>query len=206
MVYVVMCGGNYHTAEPKQLKSIKGERIVERTIRLLKQNGVKEIYVSTNDERFDYLLKLGVKLIRHHNTFGDGGHWLEAFAPIDEPVCYIFGDVVFSPEAIKTIVETETDFIQFFASSPPYDPRYFKNWAEPYAFKVMQPEMFHQYIKRTLELVNCFYRDPIAWELWQVIKGTPLGHIDYTNYVAINDYTCDVDCEADLERLKEVVE
>ena len=206
MKYIIMCGGNYHTVEPKQLKSIKGERIVERTIRLLRQNGAKEIYISTNDERFDYLLKSGVKLIRHHNAFGDGGHWLEAFCPMDEPCCYIFGDVVFSPEAIKTIVETETDSIQFFASSPPFDPRYFKDWAEPYAFKVMQPEMFHQYIKRTLELTNCFYRDPIAWELWQVIKGTPLGQIDYTNYVAINDYTCDVDREADLERLKEVVE
>lgn len=198
-----MCGGNYHTAEPKQLKSIKGERIVERTIRLLRENGVTDIAITSNDERFE---QFGVPVLHHKNTFGDGGHWLEAFAPIDEPVCYIFGDVVFSPEAIKTIVETETDFIQFFASSPPFDSRYLKDWAEPYAFKVMQPELFHRYIKRTLELINSFYRDPIAWELWQVIKGTPLGHIDYTNYVVINDYTCDVDCDEDLERLKEVVE
>ena len=202
MKYIIMCGGNYHS-EPKGLRVVKGEPLVARTIRLLQENGVTDIAITSNDERFE---QFGVPVLHHKNTFGDGGHWLEAFAPIDEPVCYIFGDVVFSPEAIKTIVETETDFIQFFASSPPFDPRYFKNWSEPYAFKVMQPEMFHQYIKRTLELINCFYRDPIAWELWQVIKGTPLGHIDYTNYVAINDYTCDVDCEADLERLKEVVE
>lgn len=203
MKYIIMCGGNYHTAEPKQLKSIKGERIVERTIRLLRENGVTDIAITSNDERFE---QFGVPVLHHKNTFGDGGHWLEAFYPMDEPCCYIFGDVFFSPEAIKTIVETETDFIQLFASSPPFDPRYLKDWAEPYAFKVMQPEMFHQYIKRTLELINCFYRDPIAWELWQVIKGTPLGYIDYTNYVAINDYTCDVDCDEDLERLKEVVE
>ena len=50
-----------------------------------------------------------------------------------------------------------------------------------------------------------FKRNPIAWELWQVIKNTPLNQIDYTNYVAINDYTCDIDSEEDIEKFKNIV-
>ena len=38
-----------------------------------------------------------------------------------------------------------------------------------------------------------FNRKPIMWELWQVIKGGDLNRIDFGSYVAINDYTCDID-------------
>jgi hypothetical protein len=52
---------------------------------------------------------------------------------------------------------------------------------------------------------RAFHRDPIAWELWQVIKGTPLNNIIYTNYVAINDYTCDIDYPADVEIMERLI-
>ena len=122
------------------------------------------------------------------------------FYPTDEPVCYIFGDVVFSPEAIKTIVETETDDIEFFASAPPFAPGYPKKYAEPFALKVVNTG----HLKRAIELTKQyadqgrFKRRPIMWELWQVIQGSTLNHIDYSSYVVINDYTCDIDDPKDL--------
>lgn len=46
MKYIIMCGGDYDEFEtPKQLSIIKGETLVERTIRLLKQNGITDIYI-----------------------------------------------------------------------------------------------------------------------------------------------------------------
>lgn len=208
-LYVVMCGGDYHTPEPKQFREINGERIVDRTIRLLRENGVSDIAVSINhyEDRFDYLSDQGVVLLHKVNNFGRGGRWLEGFFRTEVPTCYIFGDVVFSPEAIKKIVETPVDNIQFFASAPPFDKRYIKHWAEPFAFKVNDVARFQERINRTIELADggAFYRDPIAWELWQVIKETPLKQIDYRNYVAINDYTCDVDCDEDYEKIKRMI-
>ena len=58
---------------------------------------------------------------------------------------------------------------------------------------------------KTKELQNggWFRRVPIAWELWQVIRNTQLNVIDYENYTTINDYTCDVDNEADLKKILE---
>lgn len=203
MKYIIMCGGDYHTDKPKQLFEINGEPIVKRTIRLLRENGIEDIAISSNDERFE---KLGVPCLRNgFNTFGNGGYWIDGFYPTKEPVCYLFGDVFFSPEAIKTIVETETKDIEFFASAPPFAKEYIKQWAEPFAFKVVAVDFFRMCIDTTrkLAIAGRFNRDPIAWELWQVINLTPLNEIDYTNYVAINDYTTDFDNERELELFKE---
>ena len=107
------------------------------------------------------------------------------------------GDVYFSPEAIKTIVETETDDIEFFASAPPFSKDYPKKWEEPFALKVANTEHLKSAVKWTIENADRFYRKPIMWELWQVIKGTPLNVILH-NYTAVNDYTCDIDQLEDI--------
>lgn len=192
MKYIIMCGG---PRSFKPLWEIQGETIINRTIRLLRENGIADIAISTNDARYE---ALDIPILHHDNplTWKDWC-WLRAFYPTDEPVCYIFGDVFFSPEAIKTIVSTDTEDIEFFASAPPFDRRYKKNWAEPFAFKVMNVERFFDCINvvRDLDKRHLFSRHPISWELWQVIKGTPLNHVIYTNYTVINDYTCDIDSE-----------
>ena len=44
------------------------------------------------------------------------------------------------------------------------------------------------------------------WELWQIIKKSPINIIDYTNYVAIKDWTCDVDSPEDAKLIERVME
>lgn len=204
MKYIIMCGGTYEKWKtPKHLAKINGETLVERTIRLLRENGVKDIAISSNNPIFK---QFGVPVLEHNNQFylpkGSNSKtpWLDGFYPMKKEVCYIFGDVVFSPYAIKTIVETETDDIEFFASAPPFDIRYSKEWAEPFAFKVKNTKHFFKAIEETKEYdkQGCFYRMPVSWELWQVIKKTPLAKIDYTNYKVINDYSCDIDSPEDI--------
>lgn len=208
MKYIIMCGGTYKKWEtPRQMLPINGEPIVERTIRLLAENGIEDIAISSNDPIFE---QLGVPVLKHNNsmvvskTLNVSGYWVDAFYPTDEPVCYLFGDVVYSPEAIKTIVGTETDDIEFFASSPPFAPEYIKPWAEPFALKVENTDHLKHAVCITKQCADMglFYRHPIMWELWQVIQATPLNHIDYGNYTAINDYTCDVDCAEDIELIE----
>lgn len=208
MKYIIMCGGTYKKWEtPRQLLPINGEPIVARTIRLLRENGIEDIAISSNDPIFE---QLGVPVLKHNNsmivskTLNVSGYWVDAFYPTDEPVCYLFGDVVYSPEAIKTIVETDTDDIEFFASSPPFSPEYIKPWAEPFALKVVNTDHLKHAVCITKQYADMgfFKRHPIMWELWQVIQATPLNHIDYGNYTAINDYTCDVDYAEDIELIE----
>ena len=134
----------------------------------------------------------------------NGGYWVDCFYPIVEPVCYLMGDVVFSPVAIRTIVDTQTDDVEFFASSPPFNKRYTKQWAEPFGFKVVDTGHFFGAVNvlKKYQDLGRFNRVPIAWELWQVIKETPINHIDYSNYKAINDYTCDIDRPEDVAEIE----
>lgn len=213
MKYIIMSGGEYENWEkPRQLVKINGEALVARTIRLLRENGVEDIAISTTHKGFE---KYGVPVLKHENNFktanfgGKIGTWVEAFYPMKEPACYLMGDVFFSPEAIKTIVETETDHVEFFASAPPFDKeRYHKAWAEPFAFKAEDIVDFFAAIQQVklCEAMGFFVRRPIAWELWQVIKRTPLNVIDYRNYTAINDYTCDIDTPEDIKFFEGVEE
>ena len=151
MKYIIMCGGTYRKWEtPRQLIRIRGEPIVVRTIRLLQEIGATDIAISANNEEFG---QFGVPVLKHENgycakAYNDfTGYWCDAFYPTDEPACYIFGDVIFSPEAIRTIVETETDGIQFFVSAPPFAKQYPKPWAEPFALKVQKQELLKNGIR-----------------------------------------------------------
>lgn len=204
MRYIIMCGGTYQKWQtPRQLNKIDGEPIVARTIRLLQENGIEDIAISSNNPAFE---QFGVPVLRHNNDFvvhgpwDSTGYWCDAFYPTDEPVCYLFGDVIFSPEAIRTIVETDANDIQFFASAPPFAPDYPKQWAEPFALKVVNTDHLKHAISLTKQYAEqgLFKRKPIMWELWQVIQAAPLNHIDYNSYIVINDYTCDIDDPEDL--------
>lgn len=211
MKYIIMCGGKYEAWEtPKQLTEIRGEKIVERTIRLLRDAGVENIAISATDERFKWF---GVPVLTHDNSMavsraGVTGSWVDAFYPMSEPACYLMGDVVFSPRAIQTIVQTDTDSIEYFASCPPFSWQYFKPYAEPFAFKVRDQKRFRAAIDFVRANVNTgiFCRHPIAWELWQVINGWDTREINFGTYTAVNDYTCDVDSAGDVRMIEEVID
>ena len=207
MKYIIMCGGQYKKWEtPRQLTKINGETIVERTIRLLREIGVDDIAISTNNKAFEGI----APILAHTNKYvANGydnceGHWNEAFYPTEEPACYIFGDVVFSETAIQIIVNTSTNDIEFFASAPPFSKEYTKLWAEPFALKVQNQRHLRQAISlcNLYEQQGLFNRKPIMWELWQVIKHTPLNLIDYNNYTIINDATCDIDNPEDIKLME----
>lgn len=209
MKYIIMCGGNYADWEtPKQLIEIKGEPIVARTIRLLRENGVTDIAISSNNPIFK---QFSVPVLHHQNDFTEHyteitGYWVDCFYPMDEPTCYIFGDVVFSPNTIRKIVEYETDDIMLFGSKNPFVPEYPKTWIEPFAYKVVNQSRFRNAISevKRLQDMGVFKRHPIAWELWAVICGTPPNKINWS-YVGINDYTCDIDEPKDIEVMEALV-
>ena len=202
MKYIILCGSNHAliNGTPRQLVKIGGERVLDRTIRLLRENGITDISITATDPAFD-----GVDAEVIH--YDSAGPWINCFPPIDEPTTFIFGDVYFSHDAIETIVNTHTDDIEFFASAPPFAPEYPRIWAEPFAFRVVNLAHFRESIEIVKQCTEqgIWRRDPIAWELWQVIKGTPLNMIDYSNYTVINDYTCDIDYADDVQMLEEVL-
>lgn len=196
--------------EPRQLSIVKGEPLVKRTIRLLKENGIEDIIITSHDTRFD---NLGAT--RYEPKFNDykpkenKGYWLSAF-PIEmlnEPVTFLLGDVFYSESAIERIVKTNTNSVLFFCSYKNTDQRYIKHHDEPFAFKVVDYELFKKHIDivKKLKDENVTCREPIAWELYRSINGIWVNEHKLTeNYIAINDETCDVDRIEDVELLNDV--
>ena len=214
MIYIIMCGGKYRAWEtPRHLVRIRGEPLVARTIRLLREAGVEDIAISSDNPVFE---QFGVPVLKHDNDYDATsynnftGYWSSAFCPTGEPTCYIFGDVVFSPEAIKTIVDYETDDVMFFGSKVPYAPEYPKRHQEPFAFKVANMERFFDAIEEHKRMTDSGkrWRKPIAWELWFILCGHPdedLRSEVNNSYVGIYDYTCDIDYPDDIRLFDEVI-
>ena len=197
---IIMCGGEY--AYKKWYAEIRGERLIDRTIRLLRENGVEDF--ATTGIEID-----GVKHLAHDNDFSavkSTGYWVDAFYPTEEPCLYLFGDVYYSEAAMKKILETDTDSVLFFGSKDIRHEGYFKPWEEPFAFKVKDQRLFRKAINevKVYKDIGKFKRDPIAWELYRVIHGYPLNeHVIKDGYVAIDDLTVDIDCEEDARKLNE---
>ena len=212
MKYIIMCGGNYSWwEEPKHLTKVNGEPLVARTIRLLRENGIEDIAISSKDERFS---NFGVPRLEHENNYKTeksktiSGYWVDAFYPSDEPTTYLYGDVYYSNNCIKTIIDTPTNDILFFASTKPCRPDYFKQWEEPFAFKVVNQTRFKKgiatcKIKRDMGETK---REPISWELYRVLNNIDINvHKIRGGFVAINDISTDVDCIEDAKELEKII-
>lgn len=218
MKYIIMCGGNYNRFDkstPKQLYVCNGERVVDRTIRLLKDNGVTDIYISTDNPQFE---SCGVPLLSNPNnkwidegTFKERhGYYLDCYYPMDEPCCYLPGDVFYSDAAIKTIVETDCDEFRMFGNVVEVEGTTvtLKHWDEPLGFKVRNQDKFKQAIKDLKEMWDNsdprLHRHPISWELYRYLSNFPDLHtsrID-SNFTNINDYSTDIDHHGDVSMIE----
>lgn len=201
MKYMILCDSDNVEpfTQPRQLNIINGETIVGRIIRLLKENGVKDVYITSHDERFD-----GLGAVRYEPKYNDykprenKGYWVSAFPVelLNEPITFLFGDCYYSEQAIKTIIEADTDSVLYFCSYKNKDTRYAKHHDEPFAFKVVDYELFAAHIKKVKQLKDegKTAREPIAWELYRSMNGIDINrHILTENYIVINDETCDID-------------
>ena len=214
MKYIIMCGGTYKKWEtPKQLQEVYGHPLVQNTIWKLMDNGIhpNDIFISSNDSRFD---GFGVIRLKHENNFEtDGkttkGYWVDAFYPSKDEITYLYGDVYYSDKAIKTILNAKTENVLMFGSRNLNRQDNFKEWEEPFGFKVVNQRLFRAGINACKELKDegKTKREPISWELYRVINGYPVNeHIIGDNYIAIDDITTDFDTPEELEKFKEKFE
>ena len=210
MKYIIMCGGvNDKFETPKQLSVIQGERLVDRTIRLLKENGVKQIYISSNNPIFD---ECGVPRLEHNNSFRfEGGkiygYWLDAYYPMDEPCVYLHGDVYFTEDAMKKIVGLTPDVNTFIGNEVARNKEH-KNWGEPFGYIVVNQEEFRKGIDEANKLQDEGKLErgyALSWELYRVLNGLDPNkqYIIDDTYLSINDKTIDIDAPWQIEKLNE---
>lgn len=213
MKYIIMCGGTYDTFnQPKQLSIINGETLAGRTVRLLKENGIQEIYISSNDSRFD---DLKVPRLEHTNSYRyeNGkvkGYWLDAYYPLNEPCVYLHGDVYYSEDAIKKIVNCKPKVNTFIGNAVAKNKQH-KNWGEPFGWIIVNQKEFREGIEETKKLQDegkIKRGFAISWELYRLLNGLDINiqDIKEETYLTINDETIDIDDPSEIEELKNKVE
>lgn len=183
-----MCAGkgtrwNNYLGVPKHLIEINGETLIGRTTRLLKNNGVNNYIITTNDVRYK---QYGLTRPQTHNDCE-----IDRFEEIeDKEICYLYGDVYYSDEAIKNIVNTSTNDILFFGS----------NW-EIFAIKIINKKLFFEHKNRVKELyLKGEINRCIGWEVYRSLHNISFEKHEITDkYFLINDETDDIDYPDDYE-------
>ena len=215
MKYVIMCGGFYQNFRevPKQLSVVNGERLVDRTIRLLKENGVEEIYISSNNPVFD---TCGVTRLEHENSYRYDndtltGYWVDAFYPHFEDntkVTYLFGDVYYTEKAINKIVNFKTYKNVLFGTSIAKNKLH-RNWGEPFAYVVNDYKVFMNGVKAVKKLQDegKIKRMALVWELYRYLNGLDINiqQVKGDTYICIDDGTIDIDGPQQIEQLDDKI-
>ena len=204
-----MAGGVYDTFKtPKPLSVINGETLLERTIRLLKERGITDISISSNDERYE---QYG-KVLYHHNSYKyEGGkiygYWVDAYYPTDEPCIYLHGDVYYSENAIDRILNLKPSVNTFIGNEVARNKEH-KNWGEPFGWIVVDQKSFRDGIEKVKKLQDEGKLDrgfAISWELYRVLNGLDPNkqYIIDSTYLSIDDETIDIDAPWQIEVLDE---
>lgn len=207
MEVIIMCGGVYDNfKEPKALSVINNETLLERTIRLLKENGINDISISSNDCIFEEYAP-----VRYHaNSYKyiNGkveGYWVDAYYPMKEPCIYLHGDVYYTEDAIKKIINLNPKVNTFIGNEIARNPEH-KNWGEPFGYIVVNQEEFRKGIEETKKLQDEGKLErgyAISWELYRVLNGLDPNkqYINDDTYLSINDETIDIDAPFQIEEL-----
>lgn len=209
MQVIIMCGGVYDNFTiPKSLSVINGEPLVQRTIRLLKENGIEDILISSNDCQFEKY----ATVVYHENSYKyeNGkiyGYWLDAYYPTNEPTIYLHGDVYYSENAIKKIINLNPKVNTFIGNEIARNKEH-KNWGEPFGWIVVDQKTFRKGIADTKKLQDEGKLErgyAISWELYRVLNGLDPNkqYINDNTYLSIDDETIDIDAPWQIEVLDE---
>ena len=206
MIYIIMCGGTYSEFDKhKALTEINGEKLIERTIRLLKKNGVKDIFITSHLTQFCQYGSL-IYYKTDYTAPRQDGWWLDAFYPFfpaDTEVTFLMGDVYYTEEGIRKIIEHKPYANTLYGTIN----RTIKNWEEPLAYKVYDYPVFLQGIADTklkCRLGLCD-RHPIIWELYRVLNDIPVNEhiLKPETYVNVPNGGMDIDYPEEIVKLQE---
>lgn len=201
--------GNYLNT-PKHLIEIEGERLLDRTVRLLKERGIKEIYIVVKSIKPEYAVKGAAQVVAdlnpQENVDADKFLSSKAFWNQKGRTLVFYGDCYFTDEAMDTIVNFESDEWTLFcrpnASEITGTP-----WGECFA-QSFYPKDIERHEAMLHYVAHLFKQGIISrcggWEHYRAMTGRTdkavrSPHKMTTNYVEINDWTDDFDYPKDYE-------
>lgn len=190
MKYIIMAAGegkrwHNYLGIPKHLVEINDETLLGRTTRLLRENGIEDYEITANNEIYGQYGKIVEQSEKDCE--------IDRFTRVGEPVCFLYGDVYYTEEAIKTIINAGVRDVVFLGSGQ-----------EIFAVKVNDLELFYEHKNKVKELyLSGKIGRCIGWELYRSINGIPLDkHWINGRYIYIEDDTDDIDYPEDYDNFR----
>jgi hypothetical protein len=208
---IIICAGeatrwqNYKGV-PKHLIEINGEKILERTVRLINKYSKAKVYVvgRGNDERYKIKGSAYYEADLNPDNF-DADKFLSSKKLWNKNgrTIVFYGDCYFTDEAVKTIMEYKgKDWILFarYGSSQFTGCEWGECFAQSFYPKDIKRHEDALYtladMKRRGELDTCG-----GWQHYRIMDGIdPKNHARGDNFYEIDDFTDDFDYPKDLDR------
>lgn len=181
---------NNYLGIPKHLAKVDGEKIISRTVRLLRKlvSADDEIIITSHDPRYEFN---GSK--RHEPL--DNRYEIDRFTEelIVDDMVFLYGDTYYSKDALKRIVRTEIDTMLFFGDVKSI-----------VAIKVRDSELFREHKDNVKEaylagnIKNCK-----GWQVYQSFMGQDMNEspVIKSNYIMIEDETKNINTPDDYEEV-----
>jgi hypothetical protein len=203
---LILCAGDGerwgdYQGFPKHLIKIEGERLIDRTIRLIKKYSPKtEIVVVANDKRYSIEGTELYKPALNPNNLGSD-NWLSSLPKWNKEArtYFVLGDVWFSENAIKRIFEEDPSNEWKFYGREGRSRFTGKTWEEWFCMSFMPKH--HDFVEKTLRtLIDLVNTSQITraggWEFYREMKKSASGN----HFVVIDDFTEDFDFPIDYDR------
>lgn len=194
MRYVIMANGkgrrwaNYGGI-PKHLIQVEGETLLARTSRLLHtfDENAKVIITSSNPA---CVAQGALRHVPEQNSYELDRYCYEL---IEDGICFLYGDVFYTWDAICSIVNTYTEGVTFYG-----------NKYSIVAVKVQDSCMMKQGIDALKEQIKAgAIEDAKGWHLYHYLRGMELeGRATDETFIFISDITRDFNYPDDWETFK----
>lgn len=189
MIIFILAAGDAERwdGEVKQLKEVRGETVLGRTVRMLE--GVESdriVIVSHNEQILDTFTSRFIPE-NHDKLLNTVMSTSELWEGHDE-VMFLLGDVVWTKAALDKVLEPIDKSCQFYGS-----------WDEHFAFRFTK-EMYEQ-VSIHISKILIDGMEGTTWQLYRSIAGIPLRQhwIDTWWRTLIDDKTDDIDYPDDYQ-------
>lgn len=189
MKYIIMADGkgtrwNNYGNTTKHLYEINGESLLARTVRLLRENNVSDIIITSHNPKYEID---GAKRYEPKNNVLEIDRF--TYELIEDDVCFLYGDTFYTEESIKLIVDTSVDEIKFFGNSNSI-----------VAIKVADGNLFKKHVDNVRKkFLNKEIKKCIGWQVYQSYMGYEFeSKYIGDNYIVVDDKTININSYKDL--------
>ena len=188
----------------KHFVPVNGEPIIHRTVRLLREHGMKDIYVVGHDDRYK-ITGSTLYIPTHNPDYYDADKFLNSSElwQSDDDTIVLYGDVYFTNEAIRRIVNPPKE--GWFLYGRPLESQFTGNTDGECFAQYIIPGTLEQHKRELYRLVELYNQGTLwrigGWEHYRLMIGLPdpTQHLIGGNFIWVDDFTDDFDIPQDYD-------